>query len=468
MIFTEPRFVFFFVAVFAINWLLPNGRPRKLWLLLCSYVFYAAWDWRFLSLIFISTGVDYVVGLRLGAVTDESRRRIWVTLSVFTNLGLLAIFKYFNFFIDNLADLLTFIGLPASFSTLSIVLPVGISFYTFQTMSYSIDIYRGRLAPTRDLLDLALFVGFFPQLVAGPIVRARVFLPQLDTMKSLAGVNIRSALVLFLGGFFKKACVSDNIAPFVDAYFTSPESFTAGSAWIATLLYATQIYCDFSGYSDMAIACARLLGFEFGVNFNFPYLATSIRDFWRRWHISLSSWLRDYLYISLGGNRGPSWFVYRNLMLTMLLGGLWHGAAWNFVIWGGLHGLALSVHRLWQDLPIRDRIPSSLRATLGWALTFYWANLTWIFFRAPDLPAAAAIARSFVFLQDLGPETLDPRLWLLLAGLAVLHVAGYLSLRSTWWKHLPGWAFAAGYGLLAALALSLVQTETQPFIYFQF
>jgi alginate O-acetyltransferase complex protein AlgI len=468
LIFTEPRFVFFFAVVFAVHWALRNNRARKVWLLCCSYLFYAAWDWRFLSLIFISTIVDYIVGLRLAAVSDEVRRRYWVTLSVVTNLGLLGIFKYFNFFVDSLADLLAFIGLPAPMSTLSIVLPVGISFYTFQTMSYSIDIYRNRLSPTRDLLDLALFVGFFPQLVAGPIIRARVFLPQLEGLKSLANVNIRSALVLFLVGFFKKACVSDNIAPFVDSFFASPESFTAASAWIATLLYAAQIYCDFSGYSDMAIACARLLGFEFGVNFNFPYLATSIREFWRRWHISLSTWLRDYLYISLGGNRGPAWFVYRNLMLTMLLGGLWHGAAWNFVIWGGLHGLALSVHRLWVDLPIRDRIPVAVRSTLGWALTFYWANLTWIFFRAPDLSSAIDVTRSFVLLQDLGPDSLDPRLWILLAGLAMLHVAGFLSLRSSWWQRLPSWAFATGYGVLAAIALGLVQTETQPFIYFQF
>jgi alginate O-acetyltransferase complex protein AlgI len=333
-------------------------------------------------------------------------------------------------------------------------------------MSYSLDVYRNRLEPTRSLLDLALFVGFFPQLVAGPIVRASAFLPQLDLRARFQDVDFRSSLVLFLSGYFKKACVSDNIAPYVDRFFAAPDEFTALSAWTGILLYAAQIYCDFSGYSDMAIACARMLGFELGDNFNFPYLATNIRDFWRRWHISLSSWLRDYLYISLGGSRGSQLFTLRNLMLTMLLGGLWHGASWNFVIWGGLHGIALMVHRLWE--PFGARLPRSPGHVVGWALNFWWVNLAWIFFRAADLGQALDISRSFVFLSDSGPRELEPKLLWLLAILAVLHLAGHASQRSGWWRRLPGWAFATAYGALVALALALIHPSAQPFIYFQF
>ena len=260
--------------------------------------------------------------------------------------------------------------------------------------------------------------------------------------------------------------MSDNIAPFVDQFFSAPDEYTALSAWLATLLYAAQIYCDFSGYSDMAIATARMLGFELGENFNFPYLATNIRDFWRRWHISLSTWLRDYLYISLGGNRGSQLFTLRNLMLTMLLGGLWHGASWNFVIWGGLHGAALIAHRLWE--PFSKKIPSVIGVVLGFGLTFWWVNLAWIFFRATDLGQAISVARSYIFFDDNGSKSLDPAIWGLLVVLAALHVAGHLSQKSGWWRQIPGWLFAPAYGLLLALALALIHPSAQPFIYFQF
>ena len=265
--------------------------------------------------------------------------------------------------------------------TLSIVLPVGISFYTFQTLSYSIDIYAGRLQPQKSLLDLATFVAFFPQLVAGPIVRAADFLPQLAIARSFSQVNVRACLILFMVGFFKKACVSDNLAPIVDRYFSAPETYNALSSWIGVLSYTVQIYCDFSGYSDMAIACAGLLGYELCVNFDFPYLASSITDFWRRWHISLSTWLKDYLYIPLGGNRGGQLFTYRNLMLTMVLGGLWHGAAWTFVVWGALHGGALIAHKEWKKL-MTSRAAATKPKNSLWPilLTFYWVCITWVFF----------------------------------------------------------------------------------------
>ncbi|HVS16485.1 MAG TPA: MBOAT family O-acyltransferase, partial [Thermoanaerobaculia bacterium] len=334
MIFTELRFLTFFVAVLAVYWALPANRPRKLWLLIMSFAFYAAWDWRFLSLIFFSISVDYLVGRGLGRTAREGPRRALLLASLGANLGLLGFFKYFGFFVEQAIELGALLGLELHRPSLEIVLPVGISFYTFQTLSYSIDVYRRKIEPTRDLLDLALFVAFFPQLVAGPIVRARDFLPQLERARRWAEVRAAPHLTLFLLGFIKKACVSDNVAATVDAYFAAPQAYDAAGAWIAVLLYAIQIYCDFSGYSDMAIASAGLLGYDLGPNFQHPYVAASPREFWQRWHISLSTWLRDYLYVPLGGNRHGEPRTHRNLMLTMLLGGLWHGAAWSFVLWG--------------------------------------------------------------------------------------------------------------------------------------
>ena len=338
MLFVEFRFFWFFLAVFAVYWSLRQNDSRKIWLLICSYIFYAAWNWKFVFLLMASSALDYVVGLMMTRSKTRGARRAWLIVSLCGNLGTLAFFKYFNFFISSAAGLLEWLGLPASVHTLNIIIPVGVSFYTFHSMSYTIDVYRGKIRAVSSLLDVACFIGFFPQMVAGPIVRASAFLPQLQSLRKFSDVDVRGALVLFLTGFIKKACIADAVAPFADRYFAAPENFTAASAWVGVLSYAIQIYCDFSGYTDMAIACARLLGYELPINFRFPYFARNISDFWHRWHISLSSWLRDYLYIPLGGNRGPRWFIYRNIMITMLLGGLWHGGAWTFVIWGGLHG----------------------------------------------------------------------------------------------------------------------------------
>ena len=305
MVFVEFRFFIFLLIVFCLNWTMKSSRNRKVLLLGASYFFYAIWDWRFLGLIILSTGVDYVAGIKLSETRNAMGRRAWLLLSLGVNLGVLAFFKYCNFFIDSAVGLLNSAGLPFRFESLDIILPVGISFYTFQTLSYTIDIYRGTLQPTRKPLDFALFVAFFPQLVAGPIVRASEFLPQLQNLPRFDKTNGRRALMLFLTGFFKKACIADNVAVYVDQYFAAPQNFDCVSAWLATLLYSIQIYCDFSGYSDMAIAMAALLGYRLSLNFNFPYFAPNIADFWRRWHISLSSWLRDYLYVPLG--RQSSW-----------------------------------------------------------------------------------------------------------------------------------------------------------------
>jgi alginate O-acetyltransferase complex protein AlgI len=368
---------------------------------------------------------------------------------------------------------------------LNIIIPVGVSFYTFHSMSYTIDVYRRKLKPVSSLLDLACFIGFFPQMVAGPIVRASAFLPQLQSIRRFADVDARGALVLFLTGFIKKACIADAVAPFVDRYFEAPWNFNSASAWVAVLSYAIQIYCDFSGYTDMAIATAGLLGYQLPVNFRFPYFAANISDFWHRWHISLSSWLRDYLYIPLGGNRGPTWFVCRNIMITMLLGGLWHGGAWTFVIWGGLHGLALIVHRQWirRRPPRSDPLPSaeemqkkcvplpgprSIGGWLAWLLTVYWVCLAWIFFRAVDLQHAAPALRSFLFLPGGGTEDLGAWMILVVGALGFVHWLNYRGVFSNWWRRPPDPVFAAGYGCAFAIVLLFIPPHYAPFIYFQF
>ncbi|GAB4302914.1 MAG: MBOAT family protein [Oscillatoriaceae cyanobacterium] len=479
MIFTEFRFFWFFAIVFLVYWLMQRNSHRKIWLLICSYIFYGAWDWRFLSLIWLSTVIDYTAGIKLANTEDAARRKKWLIVSLGANLGLLGFFKYFNFFVGSAADFMAFLGLPMQYQALKIVLPVGISFYTFQTMSYTIDVYRGKLAAVKNFRDFALFVSFFPQLVAGPIVRAADFLPQLTTAKSLATVNFRDCLVLFLVGFIKKACVSDRISVIVDQYFTAPDTYSASSAWVGVLFYAVQIYCDFSGYTDMAIATAGLLGYELCVNFDFPYFATNISEFWRRWHMSLSTWLRDYLYIPLGGNRGSKLFAYRNLMLTMLLGGLWHGAGWNFVIWGGLHGGALVLHRVWSNLKLVRSWASAQNQVRSWAsaqifpfigaiLTFYWVCLAWIFFRARDFHSAISTLQSFVLFHSNGTNQLDLNLLWVFAFFVLIHFATYRRLWHNWWHRIPGWSFAAFYGFAFSVALLFIAPNYAPFIYFQF
>jgi len=472
MIFTEFRFLVFFLVVFCIYWALQENRHRKLWLLGCSYFFYGAWDWRFLSLILISTAIDYGVGWQLSRTEQPKQRQGWLLVSLVANLGLLGFFKYYNFFAESAIIFFNFLGIPANINTFQIILPVGISFYTFQSLSYAIDIYRKHLGVTKNFIDFALYVSFFPQLVAGPIVRASDFLPQLHTRKQFAQVNVRACLVLFLIGFFKKACVSDNLAPFIDGYFDDPAAYTALSCWFAVLAYAVQIYCDFSGYTDMAIASAELLGYQLCLNFAAPYFATNIADFWRRWHISLSTWLRDYLYIPLGGSLAGKFQTYRNLMLTMLLGGLWHGAAWNFVLWGGLHGGALVVHRhcahWFQGDAEASRSRQKLYAALGLGLTFYWVCLTWIFFRANRLDKALSILHAFIFWQATGLQQVPVTAFILLAILAIAHWGNYQGWGRGWWQRLSPWQFAVCYGLSFALLMQFVPPDYKPFIYFQF
>lgn len=350
MLFNSGTFLQFFAAFVLLYFCLRNHLgARNLLIVTASYLFYGWWDYRFLSLLIISSLIDYAVGLGLQRFTAPVPRKRLLIVSLVANLSILGFFKYFDFFVSSFAELLGRLGLQVEVSTLRVVLPVGISFYTFQTMSYAIDVYRGVIKPTRNLVEFFSFVSFFPQLVAGPIERAQHLLPQFSQTRHITRSDLREGVWLCLWGFFKKIVLADNFAPLVEMVYDHPRPGSLMVA-LATVAFGLQIYCDFSGYSDIARGTARLLGFDIMVNFNLPYAAANLREFWARWHISLSTWLRDYLYVPLGGNRQGTFRTYRNLFLTMLLGGLWHGAAWNFVAWGFWHGGGLIIYRWWAGL----------------------------------------------------------------------------------------------------------------------
>ncbi|QDV04935.1 Peptidoglycan O-acetyltransferase [Planctomycetes bacterium Poly30] len=354
MQFNSWVFPLFFAIVYAVYLALGSRRYRvqNAWLLAASYVFYGYWDPRFLALLALSTGIDFVIGRKLEASNDEKRRKWLVTLSVVVNLGILASFKYFGFFIDSAAVFLNAIGFEAHMPTLRLVLPVGISFYTFQTLSYSIDVYRRRMPATNDLLGFGLFVSFFPQLVAGPIERASRLMPQIEAPRRVTAGKVQSGIWLLIWGYFKKTVIADQAALVANPMFAEGawQELHGLEPFVAVLGFTIHIYCDFSGYTDIARGLAKLLGFEFLLNFRLPYLATGPSDFWARWHVSLSTWLRDYLYIPLGGNRGSRFKTYRNMFMVMALGGLWHGAAWPYVLWGSYHGVLLVLERVILDV----------------------------------------------------------------------------------------------------------------------
>ena len=389
MVFNSLQYALFLSAVFVIYWRL-RRRGQNILLLATSWFFYATWDWRFLGLLVLSTVTDFIVGGRLASAASDSRRRIIFGISLVVNLGILGFFKYFNFFAESASRLLGSVGLNASGPTLKILLPVGISFYTFHGISYTFDVYRRKIRPARSLVDFALFIAFFPQLIAGPIGRAQWQLPQFEMERQRPSPEqMRAGIHLLFIGLFRKVVIADSLAPFVDGAFNQ----ASGGSWITLLAgvwaFALQIYGDFSGYSDMARGSARLLGIELPENFNQPYLSRNITDFWRTWHVSLSSWLRDYLYIPLGGNRGTAATTARNIMITMLLGGLWHGAAWTFVVWGALHGMFLIAHRPVRDLTPKEPTGPFRRKDILPALgTFHMVCLGWIFFRAESFGQA--------------------------------------------------------------------------------
>lgn len=474
MLFNSYTFILFFVLVLAVHYLPIPWRPKKLFLLLASYFFYATWNPPFVVLLWISTLADWFIAKALNQAKRKTIRRILVVGSLVVNLGLLGYFKYSAFLLDNFIALMSLVGWKVQLQPASVILPVGISFYTFQTLSYTLDIYRRKAQPWHSFLDYALYVTFFPQLVAGPIVRAVDFLPQCIEPKRVSGKQIGWGLTLILIGLFEKIVVADGLlAPVVERVYNVPETADFMSAWCGTIAFSDQIFCDFAGYSTCAIGVAACLGFRLPRNFSFPYAAIGFSDFWRRWHISLSTWLRDFLYIPLGGNRKGLSRTFVNIMITMLLGGLWHGASWTFVIWGGLHGLYLIGERaikmvlpdsaVWRLKPIKFILA---------LLTFALVCITWVFFRAATFGQAFELVG--VMLGRTHQESI-----LLLSKLAVAKVVAITTiLVGLHWimrditleemaARCPGWVRSL---ILAGMLVCIITLsgEDRAFIYFQF
>jgi D-alanyl-lipoteichoic acid acyltransferase DltB (MBOAT superfamily) len=469
MLFPTLTFGLFFLAVFAATWSARSNEWRKLLLLVASWVFYGAWDWRFVPLLILSALINWGAACLVARSADAVARRRLVTAGVAINLAILGFFKYFDFFADQALSLMALAGYHQDPALMQVILPVGVSFFTFQGISYLVDVSKRRVAPA-PMLDILLLMSFFPHLVAGPIVRAADLVPQLHSTPRLNRGMVSMGLLLIVWGLFKKAVIASELATqFVDPVFAAPEAHSQLDLVLAAYGYAVQIYCDFSAYSDMAIGIAALLGYRFPRNFDQPYRARSLQDFWRRWHMSLSSWLRDYLYIdALGGNRGGRFRVYRNLILTMLLGGLWHGAAWTFVIWGALHGTVLAIERAWS------RASWSTAAALpGWAgvlVTFHVVTLGWIFFRAASFGQALAYLGGIVAPVGEGATTVTPLVVvLILLGLAIHAAPGDAMRRAAERiRALPAPMVAGGMVALMLAVDAMRYEGIAPFIYFRF
>jgi alginate O-acetyltransferase complex protein AlgI len=467
MLFVEGRFFLFFGFVLLLYWTLRTNNARKWLILTASYFFYGSWDYRFAVMLLVLSTADWYFACKLSHSEDDRFRKMLVMASLAMNLSVLAYFKYFHFFVGSAITLVNRLGGHLDQPTLKIILPVGVSFFTFQSLSYTIDVYRRDIPPVRSLRDYLMFAAFFPQLVAGPIVRPSYFVPQMQSPRVVTLHDVQTALYLFLLGFLKKSCIADNISPYVDRVFADPATYSHVATVSAVWLYATQIFCDFSGYSDMAIAVAALLGYKLVPNFDAPYLAVSIQDFWRRWHISLSSWIRDYIYISLGGSRGGRWKTYRNLVLTMLAGGLWHGAAWTFVAWGGAHGGGQVIHQEFKRrLAVREG--RRLWELLSWFLTLNFICICWILFRSGTFAQAWMITRHYLLLGKSGTGSLP--VFLLLLPPALLFVQWIMRQMRVeqCLTQIPLMGFSLLYGAAWAFVVAMLPLGNRPFIYFQF
>lgn len=478
VLFNSYTFWIFFLLVFALYSLSRrNFRLQNAVLLVASYAFYGAWDWRFLSLLLLSTVIDFSLARAIEATENARRRKTLLLASMCTSLGILGFFKYFGFFTESFAELMNAFGVQSSLPVLTILLPVGISFYTFQTMSYTIDVYRRELPATKKFFDFALFVSFFPQLVAGPIERASKLLPQVLHPRPQNRSNFAEGLHLVLLGLFKKVVIADNMAPIVNSVFSRDVSSLSGpEVLIGVYAFAFQIYGDFAGYTDVARGVAKWLGFDLMLNFRMPYFAASPSDFWARWHISLSSWLRDYLYIPLGGNRRGTLLTYRNLMITMLLGGLWHGAAWTFIAWGFFHGLILCLYRPFEKLsattqprPVVRSGPFVPGRLLSILIMFHLTCIGWLFFRAESVTQVWEMVQRFGNLQ-LTPFALGAGALIAFYVLPLLLYEGWLERRGdvaallkTHW-----WARGLVYGYCILMLWFFPALGHYEFIYFQF
>lgn len=474
MLFCSVQYLFFFVVVLAVYWTVPWLRVRVWLLLAASIYFYASWNGRLAVLICASCAVDYLLARGMEVAARPRLRKLLLSASLIGNLGLLCYFKYANFFLRSVEDALTAAGMSSSMPVLQVILPIGISFYTFEAINYTVDVYRRRIPAERNLAHFMLFITFFPHLVAGPIVRARDFLPQINRGKSWSWPRAQLGVQYLLMGLFKKLAIADRMALIVDPVFHNPDAYSSAAVRLAVLAYALQIYCDFSGYSDMAVGSAHLLGYKLARNFNMPYLAANVTEFWHRWHISLSTWLRDYLYIPLGGSRGGSWRTSVNLFATMALGGLWHGANWTFVVWGCLHGLLLIGHRAFRDViskrPVLDRVlQSSTGTALRIAATFATVSVCWVFFRATTFSEAGYIlARMAHFEVGLRPPLPKDGLYYIAGFLLVCHLIAYHGFWKRLVNRLPGPVLGVGYAAVATVVLVLTTDSGKAFIYFQF
>jgi alginate O-acetyltransferase complex protein AlgI len=484
MLFNSIDFAIFLPIVFILYWFVTNRnlKLQNLLIVAASYLFYGWWDWRFLSLIVFSTIVDYSVGLRLSKEDHPTKRKVLLWISIIVNLGFLGFFKYYNFFLDNFITAFSFFGIELTANSLSIILPVGISFYTFQTLSYTIDVYKRKLEPTNDIIAFSAFVSFFPQLVAGPIERAAHLLPQFNKKRKLLFSNIQYGITRILWGLFKKVVIADRLAEMVNTVYNSPHDFGGIHYIIVTLFFAIQIYCDFSGYSDIAIGTARMFGFKLMENFKTPYFSKSLGEFWRNWHISLSTWFRDYLFIPLGGSRVKKSRIYFNLFIVFIVSGFWHGSKWTFIIWGAIHGIILIIENLISfkktGLTTQLRIVTLFKILL----TFFITCFAWIFFRANTTEDAFfIISNIFDFSQPLANNIrgnilyMDNPLWKLICNFILIGALFSVEYFGKFHKlkftniikknQLTRWSF---YTFIILLIIIFGYFEIDQFIYFQF
>ncbi|HVS81305.1 MAG TPA: MBOAT family protein [Pyrinomonadaceae bacterium] len=474
MLFTSGNYFVFLAAAFFIYWLLVAWRLPRIWLLLgASYYFYALWNPKFLALVFLISTIDFGNALCIDKARSRALRKILLGLSVAVDIGALFTFKYLNFFSSSLTDLLNKAGWHGSVPILNnLVLPLGLSFIAFRSLSYVIDVYRGTIEPTRRFFDYLTFVAFFPTIIAGPLARARDLLPQFRAQPYLSNEEGAQGLFLIMLGLVKKIAIAEFLANnLVDRVFDQPQLYSSVETFFAIYGYALQIYCDFSGYTDIAIGSALLLGFKLPANFNSPYRAMNLRDFWRRWHITLSNWLFDYVFVSLNRIRKRRINLYRNLILTFLIGGLWHGAAWTFVVWGALHGLGLSAHHAWEALRKRRRwkpLHSRWSRTLSTVATFHFVCLTWVVFRAESLSHTIEILKRLGAMQFAAGNLALPVLSILVAGYVAHWVPGnaFESIRRAWsWLPSPAQAVLI---ISVALGLYYVAGAEAQFIYGNF
>ena len=476
MLFNSIEFLLFFPTIFILYWFVfnKNLKYQNSLILASSYVFYGWWDHRFLSLIFLSTIVDYVIGLNISNQSSKKKQKLLLWGSVLFNLSVLGFFKYYNFFVDSWVELFSSVGYEIkSVWTLNIILPVGISFYTFQTMSYTIDIYRKKLEPTKDFISFASFVSFFPQLVAGPIERASNLLPQILKKREFQHDQVIQGLKLILWGLFKKVVIADSLAPIVDDIFSNYQDFGGGTLWLGAIYFSFQIYCDFSGYSDIAIGTSKLLGFELMSNFKFPYFSRNIGEFWRRWHISLSTWFRDYLYIPLGGSQEGKWKSIRNIFIIFLVSGFWHGANWSFIFWGLFHSILFLPTFMFNknrnytsSIIAANTLLPSLKEFINVVTTFLLVTIGWVFFRSESIGDSFSYLTSMISNINIVTH-LSPKISFYILVLVLVDWTQRFDERNLF-VTFPKLIFRIFVIICVFLILINFKKESQQFIYFDF